>query len=176
MWVIYSWRVIAAWLECFPEKPGWCRNEQLCQGRQQLWRALSGPTDWILRYIKTTFTFTCEHTQTHKHTHTNALYFLNCHFRILFYAISGLCQIRKIFLDQLNGNGTTNVTMDKENSPIQLTIDNYNIGTIYWSYESKYRVQSYNVTTILYFPWRETVIIISVFVFIVLFFDCRSTV
>ena len=25
-------RVIAAWLECFPEKPSWCRNEQVCQG------------------------------------------------------------------------------------------------------------------------------------------------
>ena len=29
------WRVIAAWLECFPEKPSWCRNEQVCQGKQQ---------------------------------------------------------------------------------------------------------------------------------------------
>ena len=27
-------RVIAAWLECFPEKPRWCRNEQVCQGRK----------------------------------------------------------------------------------------------------------------------------------------------
>ena len=24
---------IAAWLECFQEKPSWCRNEQVCQGR-----------------------------------------------------------------------------------------------------------------------------------------------
>ena len=39
-------------LECFPEKPSWCWNEQVCQGS-----ALSGPTDWILRYIKTIFTF-----------------------------------------------------------------------------------------------------------------------
>ena len=29
-----AWRVIAAWLECFPEKPSWCRNEQVCQGWQ----------------------------------------------------------------------------------------------------------------------------------------------
>ena len=26
--------VIAAWLECFQEKPSWCRNEQVCQGRK----------------------------------------------------------------------------------------------------------------------------------------------
>ena len=32
-----SLRVIAAWLECFPDKLSWCRNEQVC--------ALSGPTD-----------------------------------------------------------------------------------------------------------------------------------
>ena len=25
---------IAAWLECFPEKPCWCRNEQVCKGRK----------------------------------------------------------------------------------------------------------------------------------------------
>ena len=24
--VLVAWRVIAAWLECFPEKPSWCRN------------------------------------------------------------------------------------------------------------------------------------------------------
>ena len=24
---------IAAWIEGFPEKPSWCRNEQVCQGR-----------------------------------------------------------------------------------------------------------------------------------------------
>ena len=24
--------VIAAWLECFPEKSSWCRNEQVCEG------------------------------------------------------------------------------------------------------------------------------------------------
>ena len=24
---------IAAWLECFQEKPSWCLNEQVCQGR-----------------------------------------------------------------------------------------------------------------------------------------------
>ena len=28
----YSSRAIAAWLECFPEKSSWCRNEQVCQG------------------------------------------------------------------------------------------------------------------------------------------------
>ena len=27
-----SLHVIAAWLECFPEKPNWCRNEQVSQG------------------------------------------------------------------------------------------------------------------------------------------------
>ena len=43
-------------LECFPEKPSWCRNEQVCHGKT-VYNALSGPTDWILRYIKTTFTF-----------------------------------------------------------------------------------------------------------------------
>ena len=26
-----SSRVIAAWLECFPEKSSWCRNQQVCQ-------------------------------------------------------------------------------------------------------------------------------------------------
>ena len=30
--------VIAAWLECFPEKPSWCRNEQVCQGGQSIKR------------------------------------------------------------------------------------------------------------------------------------------
>ena len=29
-------RVIAAWLECFPEKLSWCRNEQVCQGGQKV--------------------------------------------------------------------------------------------------------------------------------------------
>ena len=27
-----SERVFASWLECFPEKLSWCRNEQVCQG------------------------------------------------------------------------------------------------------------------------------------------------
>ena len=27
-----SLREIAAWLESFPEKSSWCRNEQVCQG------------------------------------------------------------------------------------------------------------------------------------------------
>ena len=49
--------VIAAWLECFPEKPSWCRNEQVCQGGQKVYSALSSSTDWILRYIKITFPF-----------------------------------------------------------------------------------------------------------------------
>ena len=30
--MIYYWRLVAASLECFPEKPSWCRNEQVCQG------------------------------------------------------------------------------------------------------------------------------------------------
>ena len=29
-------------LECFPEKPSWCRNEQVCQGGQKC-KALFGP-------------------------------------------------------------------------------------------------------------------------------------
>ena len=29
---------IAAWLECFQEKPNWCRNEQVCQGRKSVKR------------------------------------------------------------------------------------------------------------------------------------------
>ena len=27
----YSSHVYGAWLECFPEKPSWCRNEHVCQ-------------------------------------------------------------------------------------------------------------------------------------------------
>ena len=34
----WSLRVIAAWLECFPEKSDWCRNEQVCQGRKSVKR------------------------------------------------------------------------------------------------------------------------------------------
>ena len=30
--------LIAVWLECFPEKPSWCRNEQVCQGRKSVKR------------------------------------------------------------------------------------------------------------------------------------------
>ena len=45
--------VIATWLECFPEKLSLCRNEQVCQGGQNMSNALSGPTDWIFRYVKT---------------------------------------------------------------------------------------------------------------------------
>ena len=37
------------------KKPSWCRNEQVCKGRQKVSSTLSGPTDWILRYIKLTF-------------------------------------------------------------------------------------------------------------------------
>ena len=29
-------RIIAAWLECFLEKPSLCRNEQVCQGRKSV--------------------------------------------------------------------------------------------------------------------------------------------
>ena len=43
---------IAAWLECVQEKPSSCRNEHVCQGRKINVKLLSGPTDWILRYIK----------------------------------------------------------------------------------------------------------------------------
>ena len=32
MWVYSIRRVIASWLEFFPEKSGWCRNERFCQG------------------------------------------------------------------------------------------------------------------------------------------------
>ena len=31
------------------------RNEHVCQGGQKVSSALSGPTDWILRYIKLPF-------------------------------------------------------------------------------------------------------------------------
>ena len=34
-----------------PEKPTWCRNEQVCQGGQKVESAVRGPTDWILRYM-----------------------------------------------------------------------------------------------------------------------------
>ena len=37
---------------------GMNRSVRVCQGRKKVYSALSGPTDWILRYIKTTFTFT----------------------------------------------------------------------------------------------------------------------
>ena len=37
----WSLRVIAVWLECFPEKSSWYQNEQLCQGRQSVKRFLS---------------------------------------------------------------------------------------------------------------------------------------
>ena len=29
---------IAVCLECFPENPSWCRNEQVCQGRKSVKR------------------------------------------------------------------------------------------------------------------------------------------
>ena len=45
-------------LECFSKKPSWCRNEQVCQGGQTVCSALSGPTDWILRFIKKTYLLT----------------------------------------------------------------------------------------------------------------------
>ena len=51
-----SLRVIAVWLECFPEKLSWSRNEQ-----GEVKSALSAPMDWILRFIKnyfSLFTFT----------------------------------------------------------------------------------------------------------------------
>ena len=47
---VLSLLVIAAWLECFPEKPSWCRNEQVCQG--VTCKELCVPTDWILSNIK----------------------------------------------------------------------------------------------------------------------------
>ena len=34
--MIKSSRVIGALLECFPEKPSWCRNEQVCQGSKSV--------------------------------------------------------------------------------------------------------------------------------------------
>ena len=36
-----------------------CRNEQVCQGGQKVYSALSGPMDWKLRYIKTNFLCVC---------------------------------------------------------------------------------------------------------------------
>ena len=41
------------WLECFPETPSLNRSDQVCQGVGEVWSVLSGPTDGILRYIKT---------------------------------------------------------------------------------------------------------------------------
>ena len=35
-----SSRVIGAWLECFPEKPSWCLNEQVCQEGGKTCKAL----------------------------------------------------------------------------------------------------------------------------------------
>ena len=35
-----STRLIAAWLECFPEKPSWYRSEEVCQ--ELKWQALWG--------------------------------------------------------------------------------------------------------------------------------------
>ena len=44
---------IAARLECFQEKPSWCRNEQVCQGRKSVKRfERSNGRDTAL-YIKT---------------------------------------------------------------------------------------------------------------------------
>ena len=40
-----------------PENPSWCRNEHVCQGGQHVYSALSGLTDWILRYIKPTLLY-----------------------------------------------------------------------------------------------------------------------
>ena len=37
-------------------------NRSVREGKK-VYSALSGPTDWILRYIKTTFTFTCTRRQ-----------------------------------------------------------------------------------------------------------------
>ena len=51
---VLSIDALVARLECFTEKPSWCRNEQVCQGGQKVYGALSGPTDWMLRYIKAT--------------------------------------------------------------------------------------------------------------------------
>ena len=52
-----SLRVIAAWLECFPEKQSWCRNEQVCQGRISVKRVEgSSGLDTMLYITKNTFT------------------------------------------------------------------------------------------------------------------------
>ena len=42
--VAYGWML--------PEKPRWCLSEQVCPG-SKVYSALSGPEDWILRYIRT---------------------------------------------------------------------------------------------------------------------------
>ena len=47
---------IGTWLECFPEKPSWCWNEQVCQGRKRVKRfersnGLNRPRP-LLHYIK----------------------------------------------------------------------------------------------------------------------------
>ena len=48
---------IAAWIECFQEKPSWCRNEQVCQGRISVKRfEMSNGLDTAL-YKNIPFTF-----------------------------------------------------------------------------------------------------------------------
>ena len=41
--------IAAAWLECFPENLNWCMYRSASVAKS----TFSGPTDWILRYIKT---------------------------------------------------------------------------------------------------------------------------
>ena len=49
-----SSQVIAAWPECFPDKLSWCQG-----GEDKI--SLSGPMDWILRYIKAYLFKGCSH-------------------------------------------------------------------------------------------------------------------
>ena len=51
-WIIFARNML---LECFPEKPSWCRNEQVCQGKERVKRF-----EWIgyCAIYKHTFTFT----------------------------------------------------------------------------------------------------------------------
>ena len=48
---------IAAWRECFQEKPTWCRNEQVCQGRKsvKLFERSNGLDSALYKIIPLTF-------------------------------------------------------------------------------------------------------------------------
>ena len=73
-----------------------------------------------------------------KNSH-NVLSYFNFLFRLLFYATSGRTEIRKKNLDGRDRNDTT-IVRREEDAILQLTIDEYKRGRIYWIYNSMYRV------------------------------------